>query len=656
MALHENLRFYVGKDAYHLVDEGPQGQTLTITRKTNEIIVNNGAKRPQQYDTMLKVYGLFGIVSLLNSEYIILITGIKRVATLLSHPVYQATDFKVFAIEPMPFEWTVDKVLAAGHPNEKYLLSLVKSHLYSGPFYFSYGYDLTRSLQAQSKSGNNGPAWKLADDRFFWNKYLQSRMIETASRQDVSKFILPVIFGFFEIKQADANGRDFLFGVISRRSRYRAGTRYFSRGIDLDGHVANFNETEMLTLMDKPSHGSAVGGNRAPIKGEIRGSYIQTRGSVPIFWAEINNLRYKPDLKIMDLDATHEATKKHFDEQVEIYGDQFLVSLVNQKGYERPVKEGYEKAVQTLGNPRVHYTYFDYHHECKGMRFDRVSILIDKLESDLIRQGYFFHDTSSSQTPQKTQTSVVRTNCMDCLDRTGVVQAALAKWALTQQLQAVGIFSSKETVDDHPRLQHIFRNLWADNADGVSVAYSGTGALKTDYTRTGKRSKQGALQDGINSAVRYIKNNFLDGPRQDAYDVVTGRWQPRKGRDAAFGDARPFFARFVPYVLLLSIVALFFGISSPRFTSQNFYPLKTFFAFWIVVTVISTAYIAAHGVDYVAYPRLNPLTDIITYDGKGYESGRKGRASFAALARLPATMHRKMESLAEVELGKKRVD
>ena len=56
--------------------------------------------------------------------------------------------------------------------------------------------------------------------------------------------------------------------------------------------------------------------------------------------------------------------------------------------------------------------------------------------------------------------------------------------------------------------------VWADHADYVSKAYSGTGALKTDYTRTGTRTKQGLLQDGQNSVVRYLKNNYFDGNRQ----------------------------------------------------------------------------------------------------------------------------------------------
>ena len=60
----------------------------------------------------------------------------------------------------------------------------------------------------------------------------------------------------------------------------------------------------------------------------------------------------------------------------------------------------------------------------------------------------------------------------------------------------------------------LLKQIWADNADYCSVQYAGTGALKTDYTRTGKRTKWGLLKDGYNSMIRYYKNNFTDGFRQ----------------------------------------------------------------------------------------------------------------------------------------------
>lgn len=90
---------------------------------------------------------------------------------------------------------------------------------------------------------------------------------------------------------------------------------------------------------------------------------------------------------------------------VAIYGEQRLVNLVNHKGHEKPVKDAYERAVSEVriatslmsysalidiveaNVPNVRYEYFDFHTECKKMRFDRVSLLIDKLADELSEQG-----------------------------------------------------------------------------------------------------------------------------------------------------------------------------------------------------------------------------------------------------------------------------
>jgi hypothetical protein len=38
--------------------------------------------------------------------------------------------------------------------------------------------------------------------------------------------------------------------------------------------------------------------------------------------------------------------------------------------------------------------------------------------------------------------------------------------------------------------------------------------LKTDFTRTGRRTHQGAFDDLKKSVLRYLKNNHFDGARQ----------------------------------------------------------------------------------------------------------------------------------------------
>lgn len=133
-----------------------------------------------------------------------------------------------------------------------------------------------------------------------------------------------------------------------------------------------------------------------------------------------------------------EAVKAHISDQLDFYGELYLVNLVNQNGYEKPVKEAFEHAMESLGEQRAHYEYFDFHKECKGMRFDRVSVLIERLRKALEDQGCvfyarslrqftqdhrltavsfcrYFHATTNSPEPVHLQRSIVRTNCMDSL-------------------------------------------------------------------------------------------------------------------------------------------------------------------------------------------------------------------------------------------------
>lgn len=48
--------------------------------------------------------------------------------------------------------------------------------------------------------------------------------------------------------------------------------------------------------------------------------------------------------------------------------------------------------------------------------------------------------------------------------------------------------------------------------------------LFLDVTRTGRRQWiQGSIDDGLNSLTRFYLNNFADGKKQDAYDVLSGK-------------------------------------------------------------------------------------------------------------------------------------
>lgn len=76
------------------------------------------------------------------------------------------------------------------------------------------------------------------------------------------------------------------------------------------------------------------------------------------------------------------------------------------------------------------------------MKWENLSKLIDIIKEDIKSHG-FFHLEYAKDKPQNAivrsqQQGTVRTNCMDCLDRTNVVQSVIARNILHQQLSALG--------------------------------------------------------------------------------------------------------------------------------------------------------------------------------------------------------------------------
>lgn len=558
--------------------------------------------------------------------------------------------YKIIATEFLPLR---ERTLH--DPDEDTYLGLLKTLLKTGPMYFSYSFDITNSFQRQAQSDYSFPLWRRADDRFFWNKFIQSDLIDFAlglsntnhegGQSGADPFILPVIFGMMAIKATRIKSTPLTFALITRRSRHRAGTRYFTRGIDDQGHVANFNETEQIIVVN--DGGGGLGGFAAGE--ELKNSrfqtndssdlqvisYVQTRGSVPAYWAEVSTLHYTPNLQIRGVETAVDAARLHFDEQIRIYGDNYLVNLVNQRGREDKVKLAYEQIIRILvSSPsetthadyltdekihvleasqphqkydRLHYVYFDFHNETKGLRWDRALILLDQLKPGLVQGQYFrgtafLGDAEGRLEVRNKQNSVVRTNCMDCLDRTNVVQTMIARWTLTRQLVDLGVLTSGQSADDDEAFKHLFRNIWADNADVVSNSYSGTGALKTDFTRTGERTRAGMAQDFKNSMTRYVKNNFGDGPRQDGFDLFLGAYLPSTssvGSNALFIDRRPVLIQSVPYLLAASwFLVLISSIARPRPESAA-WPLRVFAVLWIIIGSWCLRFVYGHGMLYV---------------------------------------------------------
>jgi hypothetical protein len=90
------------------------------------------------------------------------------------------------------------------------------------------------------------------------------------------------------------------------------------------------------------------------------------------------------------------------------------------------------------------------------MQWHRISILINQLKDDLEKQHYTTVDSNFSKLSD--QNSIVRTNCIDCLDRTNVVQSILARRSLEIQLKEIGVLMQGETIENIPEFYRAFRH------------------------------------------------------------------------------------------------------------------------------------------------------------------------------------------------------
>lgn len=102
------------------------------------------------------------------------------------------------------------------------------------------------------------------------------------------------------------------------------------------------------------------------------------------------------------------------------YNKIYAVNLVNQHGSEKTLANEFQQSIREFAHEDVKYHAFDFHKECKNMRFDRVDILVQTVQKELEEFGFFLR--AADGTCMRKQQGVFRNNCIDSLDRTNVVQ------------------------------------------------------------------------------------------------------------------------------------------------------------------------------------------------------------------------------------------
>lgn len=264
-----------------------------------------------------------------------------------------------------------------------------------------------------------------------------------------------------------------------------------------------------------------------------------------VFWEQQTGLL--PGQQKIQITRSPEATQPAFDKHLEAitlkYGAAHIINLLSEtKPGEVELSTRYihhikRSALFDNGSRRgepslLTSTEFDFHAETKGgfeaantiRRFiggsaDSFSFFL--MEGNSVKaRGQSQDDKEVYEVEKKRADSVIlqqegvfRTNCLDCLDRTNLVQGIVSRMALEAFFQYLDRDIRQEFWMRHS-------TLWADNGDALSKIYAGTGALKSSFTRTGKMSLAGAIADARKSATRIYMNNFADKDRQNTIDIL----------------------------------------------------------------------------------------------------------------------------------------
>jgi len=481
-------------------------------------------------------WGMLGFIRFTDAYYMLLITKRAQVAVLGGHYIYQVDGTEMI---PLTTGSTSRFQKDRNAEEARYLAILNTLDLTRG-FYFSYSYNITRSLQQnmirERAALNQGRGCPERDfqDMFVWNHYMLHPARD--SMKNVYDWCHPIIHGYIDQSSIDVFGRRIYLTIIARRSRFFAGARFLKRGTNDSGYVANDVETEQI-VSDAVTTSFHAPGPRLYASPAYT-SYVQHRGSIPLFWTQDNTgVAPKPDIDLSLVDPFYSAGAFHFDDLFERYGAPiYALNLI--KSRERTPRESkllheYQHCIEYLNqslpkDKKILYEAFDMSRAAKTRGQDVIGTLENLAEKVLCKTG-FFHNGDEDVDAPRVQNGVARTNCIDCLDRTNAAQFVIGKRALGRQLQALGVISGT-TVEYDSDCVEMFTHMFHGHGDAIAIQYGGSHLVNTMATYRKINQWQSSSRDMVESFKRYYHNSFLDSQRQEAYNLFLGNYIYTQGQ------------------------------------------------------------------------------------------------------------------------------
>ncbi|KAI5363034.1 putative SAC domain, polyphosphoinositide phosphatase Fig4 [Septoria linicola] len=509
-----------------------EDETVYDRQQMNDVLftIDQGNRTTGGLKMRFSFWGMLGFIRFTEAYYMQLISKRKQVAMIGGHYVYQVEGTELIPLTT----GSSSNFLRDRNPEESRFLSILNNLDLTKSFYFSYSYDITHSLQRniirQRQAMNDGVtvAAHEYNGMFVWNSHLLKPAVNALIHP--YDWCLPIIHGFLTQAALDVFGRAVYITIIGRRSRFYAGARFLKRGVNDLGYVANDVETEQIVAEKLTTSFHAPGARL--FANPTYTSYVHHRGSVPLYWTQDSSgVTPKPGIEINLTDPFYQPAALHFDDLFARYGNPIyclnLVKAREKTPRESKLLDAYQDCITYLNTSlpegkKILYKAYDMARASKGRNSDVIGGL-EEIAREIFAKTGFFHNGESGRWEPQAQNGVARTNCVDCLDRTNAAQFVIGKHAFAQQLKCLGIINTDE-VDYDTDAVNLFTAMFHDHGDNIAMQYGGSHLVNTMSTYRKMGHWQSSSRDMVESFKRYYHNSFLDGQRQEAYNLFLGNY------------------------------------------------------------------------------------------------------------------------------------
>ncbi|KAK9099603.1 hypothetical protein Syun_026648 [Stephania yunnanensis] len=542
--------------------------------------VHEGNKPSGGLKFVTTCYGIIGFVKFLGPYYMLLITKRKKIGAIGSHAVYTVAKS---AMIPLSNSTVWSNVVYS--KNEKRYKKILAAVDLTKDFFFSYSYHVMRSLQKNLCEGLTGQV--LYEKMFVWNEFL-TRGIRHQLKNTlwtvalaygffkqvdvITVFTILVLFflhgdgtvlGFIilsfifdlewntfhchgfdgpgccreKVVQLSVSGRHFKLTLIARRSRHFAGTRYLKRGVNEKGRVANDVESEQIVFEDVPQECSV------PMS-----SIVQNR--------------------VSKKDQNYEATRLHFQNLVERYGNPIiilnLIKTREKKPRESILCAEFAKVIDFINQSlsvknRLKFVHWDLHKHSR--RGTNVLALLGKVaENALSVTGFLYCQVTPELRPNVPSRLTYQEHSADDLyeqnyseeevDVSNISEAESGELddnddgvvdngshsvkppSAGHQLHALGFIDDPKMDLDSPLADELMR-FYEIMGDTLALQYGGSAAHNKIFCeRRGQWKAATHSQEFFRTLQRYYSNAYMDAEKQDAINLFLGHFQPQQDKPA----------------------------------------------------------------------------------------------------------------------------